>query len=61
MADEQRWEYCYLRIRIIYNLMSGTRLFEGSPEECWTYASRNGWQLVNVDGGIAYFKRPLAG
>lgn len=53
----QEWDFCYLRIRIIYSLTSGVRLFEGGPEECWMYARRNGWELVAVDNGIAYFKR----
>jgi hypothetical protein len=52
------WDYAYIRIRIMFNLASGVRLFEGSPEQCWDYARRNGWELVSVDNGIAYFKRP---
>lgn len=51
------WEYAYIRIRVMFNLATGGRIFEGSPEQCWDYARRNGWELVSVDNGIAYFKR----
>jgi hypothetical protein len=55
------WDYAYIRVRIMFNLATGMRLFEGNPEQCWDYARRNGWELVSVDNGIAYFKKQVTG
>lgn len=47
-----RWEYQWTN----FNLLDYTAQEKG---EFFLEIGQEGWELVNVDNGIAYFKRPL--
>lgn len=57
----QKWEYLSLPIVIQNEMILSKDLFSyfQSGILILNTVGQDGWELVSVDGGIAYFKRPL--
>lgn len=49
-----KWEYSVLNIKEMYEMFSGN-----SYKAMLDANGLEGWELVSVDSGIAYFKRPI--
>jgi hypothetical protein len=60
----QKWEYLVLMYGADGWYANGVKLEGGQATPLWqVYKDRGaeGWELVSVDGGLAYFKRPRQG